>query len=141
MKETDLLPVPNAIKNNIASVKVRCKKCNQEMTNEASKTHKQCCEFGCPFGCGTQITIATLKEHAPLNCSKCVNKCPAFEFGCSWIGHGGSESQNHRKECEFAKLTPLYKMLGTITTRLNELDNKLSQTDNKMNQMDNRVRV
>ena len=137
--QSDLVPVPNQIKNAIGKLKVKCKKCNQEITNEASKTHKQYCEFACPFGCGTQITIATLKEHAPLNCSKCVNKCPAFEFGCSWIGHGGSEYQNHRKECEFAKLAPLYKMFGTITARLNELDNKMSQMDNKITQIDNKM--
>ena len=68
-----------------------------------------------------------------------VNKCPAFEFGCSWIGHGGSEYQNHCKECEFAKLAPLYTMLGTITTRLNELDNKMNQIDNKITQMEDKI--
>ena len=143
IKETVLLPVPNAIKNNIADVKVKCKKCHQEMTNEASKTHKQCCEFGCPFGCDSQVTIATLKEHAPKNCPKCVNKCPAFEFGCSWIGHGGSEYQNHLKECEFAKLVPLYEMINKIeknlSDKMNSLTDKVDTLTNRINQIDNKV--
>ncbi len=90
IKESDLVPAPNYVKNQLAQVKVKCKQCNQEMTREASATHKESCEFDCPFGCGCKITINTIKEHAPKNCSKCANKCCYSEFGCPWCGPGGS---------------------------------------------------
>ena len=50
--ESDLTPVPNVTKDLIAKLKVKCNHCGQEMTLEASKTHKMKCEFPCPFECG-----------------------------------------------------------------------------------------
>ena len=106
IQHSDLDPVPNLVTEQIANLKMKCKKCKKEMTRAGSTTHKEQCKFACPFGCDSQVTMATLKEHAPLKCSKCVIKCPYSEIGCSWSGSGGSDYQNHLQTCELSKFKP-----------------------------------
>ena len=99
------------------------------MTNEASKTHKALCEFSCPFQCGSQVTIATLKEHAPLNCSRCIIKCLYKEQGCTWSGHGGSEYLIHLQTCNY---TPSSNRINEMINRMNLLENGMNQLTRKL---------
>ncbi len=129
--EANIIPAPNMIKEMICNLQVKCKQCNQEMSFEAFKNHKENCEFPCPFGCGNKVTISSIKEHAPLNCPKCVNKCCYSEYGCPLRVPGGDEYYNHLHNCNLAHFA-LYKMIKELNTRMNEMETKM---ENKMNQI------
>ncbi len=106
------------------------------MTKEASNTHKQFCEFPCPFECGCKVTISSIKGHAPQNCPKCINKCCYSEFGCPWCGPGGSEYQIHLQNCKLAQLGPLYKMISALASKVDQMELKL---DSKMDEIDTKM--
>ncbi|KAL6075246.1 RING-type E3 ubiquitin transferase [Balamuthia mandrillaris] len=122
------LQEPSRLVNNLVNrLKVRCSHCSTECErgNFESHVEKQCPVL-CPFGCGSQLTRASLVEHEE-QCSEKQVPCQGADVGCV-----ATMLQRHKKEhessCAFVTLRPtLLAMQNRIKALEEQTSRQLSQ--------------